>query len=204
MLVKLKVAETFDFTFVDGSTSAAQVIVAANNPTDPFSASGSVQMYGLDQWAQFYTYARVHGCKVRGQCTPAQNDAGTTFSSGYYAYNLILWPSIYAAGISSDDIAASMPYARTKVATVYDMKFQVLSGYMSTAKVHGVSPMAVKTEDDYRTLTTGSTDPTNVWYWHFTVVPHSGVTGTEDQRFKLVLVVTMYVELSGQKQLGAS
>lgn len=204
MFVKLKIAETFDFTFVDGSTTAQQVIVAANNVTDPFSASASVQMYGLDQWANFYTYARVHGCKVRGQVTPAQDDGGTSNTAGYWAYHHILWPSIYATGITTDDLAAQMPYAKSKVANIYDIKSQILTGYMSTAKVFGVTPMAVKTEDNYRTLTTGITDPTNVWYWHYTIVPHTGVTGTQDQRFKLVLLVVMYVELSGQRQLGAS
>lgn len=204
LFLKLKCVETFNYTFADGSVTAANVTIQANNPGDPWGSAGSTQMYGYDQWSGLYQLCRVHGAKVSYQVIAQSNDAGTGITSGAWGFWHCVAADTKSTFTGSRDLAGQYPYAKYKIANTYQMGSQVGKMAMTTRKIYGTTKQAVKSEDNWVHTLGTTVSPTNPWYFHVAVAPFNGVTGTEDQDVNVIIKLTMYCELYKRTELAIS
>lgn len=167
VVVKLRVVETFEATITTAGLQASALTVAGNSILDPYLASGTVQPYGLDQWANFYERARVHGSKIRVHSVPVKNSADTSIPPGQWWMWTVVVPSTANTTTAVNDYWEQLPRAKWNEANIYtDIKQAEIRHYASTAQIWGVDKKAVRAEDDFTQLSTGTTSPTNLWYWH--------------------------------------
>lgn len=209
MFVKLTVSGDFEAKFSNTRTPS-NVIASGNCIVDPFLASGSVQPVGLDEWANFYYKARVLGshCKLivlAGQ-NAADGGAGTFSTSSSWALWGGIMPSNDGSGFSSQALMESSPRAKVRCMSEYDNSYskQIMS-YCSTATAKGLSPSAVRIEDGLTTLTTGSTEPADEWFWICAVAPTvTSNSAGYDVYIDFKIIITYYVELYSRKVLALS
>lgn len=107
--------------------------------------------------------------------------------------------SVITADISSP--VEEMPYVKYKTLSAYTAGAprNSVRNYMSTAKIFGVNPVAVKSEDNYGAAFTAN--PVDAWYWIVITQPSDEATAMTST---LLVEIVYYVELLSRKNLVQS
>jgi len=183
---------------VSGNVSsgvAADNIFHGNSSYSPRTTGGH-QPYGFDQWAQFYSHYRVHGSSIQAQFLPTSTGSGLVTSMWATVY-----PSLTATPDSYPYPIQEMPYSKTKMFNIYSAgnKENMISKYISTAKILGIPRTAANDVINYSAAT--NANPSILWYWHV-------VTGSVDAASSVTIYfrfkVTQYVEFFRRNQLNYS
>lgn len=193
MFVKLRYLERYNQTHAAGI--GAELYFRANSIYRPAGAGGSRQPYGSDQWENFYGYYTVYGSRIKVTLLQTQN----TNLPMDVAVVPSRQTSIITADISSP--VEEMPYSKYRQVSAYTngMRQNVISSYMSSAKMFGVNPVAVKSEDNYGAAF--GANPVDAWYWIVITQPSDEATAMTST---LLVQITYYVELLSRKNLAQS
>lgn len=152
--VKLRYCDTYTAT----STLGALVlqVMRGNSLFDPDSTGSGHQPFGFDQWKTIMSYYRVLASSIRVSCIAQTSTSGATES-----FRIIVAPRLDTSALVVNS-ASELPYAQTALGQLFKPVY--MQQYMTTAKVWGVNPSSVTSEDDYAALITAN--PVAQWYWH--------------------------------------
>lgn len=197
--VKLNYYCTLNFTL--SNLNGAYYVFRGNSLFDPEYASGGGQPYAFDQWGQFYNHYRVYGSSIKViSCLP-NSDTFENYPSMQGA-TLAITPSVDINSLGTYVDAyefREMPYTRIKGSTMYS-PIRNLKNYMSTAKITGVSKVAVKAESDYSANIVSN--PNKQWFWVMYMLPPTAVSNTAI--WEVAIKITYYAEFYGRYMLGRS
>lgn len=193
LFIKLRYTQRIAQTHAAGV--GAEQVFRGNSLFDPDLTGGGHQPYGFDQWVNFYSYYTVYGSTCKVQLIPTTNT--------YLAYDLAVVPSLDQTIVSTDASTPveEMPYSKYRLVPSYNVGLRdtVVKSYMSTAKIWGASPIAVKTEDAYSAAVT--TNPASQWYWNVITQPSDVSTANTNS---ILVTITYYCEFSARKDIGSS
>lgn len=192
IFVKLKYTQRLAQTHAAGV--GAEQVFRGNSIFDPDLTGGGHQPYGFDQWSNFYSYYTVYGSSCKVQLIPT--------TSTFLGYDCAVVPSLDSTIISTspDTPIEEMPYSKYRIVAAYAVgTIPAIKSYMSTAKIFGAEPVAVKTEDNYSS--TVGNNPANVWYWNIITQPSDLTTANANN---LLVTITYYVQFSARKEIGSS
>lgn len=134
---------------------------AGNSLFDPNVTGGGTQPFGFDQWAAIYTRYLVYASQATVEACIT-----STASVDTYTFKILLVPFSLTTALSSlsEDVVSQMPHAKSKTCSVYNEgQGNMLSSYISTARVYGVSPAYVEMDDTYGA--TMAANPSRLWGW---------------------------------------
>jgi len=194
LFVKLKFTCRLFQTHAAGT--AALHVFRGNSLYDPDYTTGGIQPYGHDQWSQFYEYYTVYGSSIKATLFPSTNT--------YQAYDIAVVPSSETTATSAATLTApieEMPYSRYRTVTSYNTgtKSSIVRHYMSTAKIFGANPLAIKTEDSYSAVY--NANPASIWYWLVYTQPSDEATANSNN---ITITITYYCEYSDRRNLTTS
>lgn len=143
------------------STSNLQ-IYSGNSLYDPDVTFTGAQPYGFDQLAGLYGDYVVYGAKIELQIVPTGSDEIPHNNAIQFA--LFPTPDQSIPNTNIMQTFAQFPYAQYKTANATTGQGKLFfKGYMSTAKMFGVSKQTVTSDDRYGALV--NDDPEKPWYW---------------------------------------
>lgn len=193
IFVKLKYAERLQVAHAAGI--AVEDVYSGNSCFDPSITGGSYKPYGFNQWTDFYRYYTVYGSRIK--VTPII----TTNTN--MPLDVAVVPSTVNTIVTSDiaDPVETNPYAKWVLGGTYraGVPSNAVRNYMSTAKIWGVSPVAVRAEDAYAAAV--GTNPVDQWFWIVVTQPLDEATAVTCY---IMVEITYYVEFSVRKNLARS
>lgn len=190
-LLKMKYVERVSLADGVGGVGAIQVY-RANSVYDPDYTGTGAQPLSLDQWANFYNYYKVLGCKIDVKAFPLTS----TVANANCILAIVPTPTIMT--VTTDTITASqMPYAKTFfVGPANGGVIGHASQYMSTKKIFGKKDVD---DEEYKALLSAS--PQNAWYYNIIA---DAVDGLSTFDIDLIVTVTYYIELTERVVLAQS
>lgn len=191
--VKLKYQQRISLSSTSGTMD--EYLFRGNGPYDPDGSFGGGQPTGYDQWTALYKRYLCRASKIKIDLINVDgviNEAETC--------EFAVLPTPYQSFTPSDcqEIGA-LPYGKFTVADLHNSKDNLLSSYMSTAKIWGVSHGAVSSDNQYAALYNGL--PLNQWYWNIYIQPANEVA---TETYTLYVTVTYYMEFWERKMLTPS
>lgn len=195
LFVKLNYVDTFTYAIAAGV--AVETTFRGNSLYDPDKTNAGHQPLGHDQWSNFYGSYRVYGSKIQSQVF--------YMTSGSTAANYTTFMAVYPT--LNDTISTypypleEYPYCTVKNTNIYQQgnPQNKIKKYMSTAKIFGVKPISVKTEDDFTAIVTAN--PVNDFYWN---VVCGTLDASSDATLKVWVKITYYAEYFARKNLPYS
>lgn len=193
MFVKLRYCERISQTHAAGI--GAEVYFRGNSLYQPSSVSSARQPYGFDQWFNFYGYYTVYGSKIKVTNLVTQNSN--------LPMDCVVVPSRSTSVITADvsSPVEEMPYCKYRQMSAYTngLNHSIVRNYMSSVKMFGVAPVAVKSEDNYGAAVTAN--PVDAWYWIVITQPSDEGTAMTSE---LTVEITFYAEFNSRKNLAQS
>lgn len=166
-------------------------IMRGNGPRDPDYAIGGGTPLGYDELMRLYGSYRCYASKVKVRVTPKDSTVGVQ--------NIVcsVFPSTDAVTMSNVDAIQEQPYSKTIYRNLYSGN-PVLSSYMATNRIYGVTKRAVSIEDYY--AGDNSMDPVKEWYWHIYVYSQDNLS---DINCYLNVEVVYYLEFFERNKLDS-
>lgn len=168
---------------------------AGNSLYDPDITGVGHQPLGYDQWTPLYNKYTVFGSKI--EVNFCNVDAVTTNAPNAQNVMVGLLPTPSAVSISNIAAAGDImgmsefPYGKYKVGNIVDAAPRLtLKGYLSTAKIDGVTKSKVNDDPNYTGLY--NSNPTNMWRWNI------GIQATDKASSvggRLLVKITYYAKL---------
>lgn len=197
IFVKMRYCIRFQATHAAGI--GAEYFISGNSIYRPDNSGGSnSQPYTFDQWATLYGYYTVYGASIKAQ--------QCFVTATHESVDMAVFPIISNITIVGSNIShpvEEFPYCKYKIGSTYTSgsNDNILRSYISTAKIFGASPLAIKSEDNYSAAVTAN--PVNRWYWCVITQP-TNVTEGPAITTEVILQLVYYVEFSGRQWPAAS
>lgn len=165
---------------ITGSSGAKGVQqFRGNSCYDPDFTGTGTQPVGFDELMALYARFRVTGSKITVRATKALQTETD---------DLVVLPTALSTLVGTDlDTLAEQPFAKRKVGK-FGIITPVISSYMSTGAMYGLSKQAVRAEKDF-TGTSGS-DPSLPWYW---TVAYQSIDRSSTQAIYAAVTIEYYV-----------
>lgn len=181
LYLKMKYHETSSLTSSAGVPASYIFRTSLNDPN--LTASGHYPM-GRNQWSAFYNQYRIYGIgyKVTAYNTSAADVANFT---------VIQKPN--ATAVVSIDQQWETQYAKTKQCGLFGSgtSSKIISGYMSTAKICGITKQRLSNDDIFSALFTAN--PVSMAYLHIYGSPADGAGSlTLQLNVQLMFYVQMF------------
>jgi len=144
------------------TTGAFSYQFRGNSPFDPDFTSTGGQPANYDDWSSLYLRYRCHASTISVHVLTS--NSGTEPTSWVFAPRTVST----ALTLGSFFDAASMPYAKTRLLSIYrtGASDSVFKGSMTTRKMLGLSKVEYDGRDDLTAAVT--TNPALQWFWHIT------------------------------------
>jgi len=190
--VKLVYRENLSYSQTSGDL--ADQVYRANSLFDPDLTGTGGQPYLFDQWASVYGVYTVIGTGIEVQAMVGGTNA-TNCRVG-------ITPTTTSTAFATTDqeLSEERPYSTVRMcqmgATGIGQTY--LKGYISTAKMNGLTQQTVHNDSLWSGLVGGN--PSNQWYWHvWNYVPSANT-----QSLQLVVKLTFYVVFRTRISPGTS
>lgn len=163
---------------------------SGNSLFDPDPSVGGAQPTGFDQYAAFYRFYHVAGCKIRLEFI-------NTDSSSVIQCGVVPGTNQLAAGDLTVMYPLEWPYSVERTLGPLTSSFSrcMLNRYMSTKKIYGY-----KTSNNGNYISAVSASPTNQWYWNIWV--RNAAAAAVPFRIKIKLVY--YCHFFGRQEIEVS
>jgi len=190
--VKLKYNEGLTWSQAAGALSAN--IYRSNSLFDPDLTGAGGQPYLLDQWAALYGSYRVNGVKITAWFSM---NGGGGFNS--CMIGITHSPESTSFGSSGQELIQEQPYTRKKFVKMGNSSVgqAVVSSYMSTRKILGLTKVQAQ-DQDYAALVT--TNSAKNWFSHVWCFCPDGNGIAANSKVDL----TFYVEFFGRQRPAVS
>lgn len=188
MRVRLPYVRLGNFTGI----GIVEEVFRGNGMFDPEVAVGGNQPLGFDEWSNLYRRYRVLASKLTIRVSSGDSVDATM---------MFVVPLNSSGSIGNRQELLENEKAKKQILGIQTSQNRgVLSYYMPSNKIRGVSESAVKNEIDYSALTTA--DPQLQWYWHAGIVDvsSSGDTISSD----VYIEIEYYVEFFDRATLTRS
>lgn len=165
-----------------------------NSLYDPDSTGAGHQPMSFDQWSALYSNYTVHGSKIEMEVLPLSS----ALIAGVLEW--LVYPGTTAPVIGDGEFSRykEQKYTKAGFTNHYKGKYTTRN-YISTAKMFGRSPVAIKSDVSFSAAI--NANPTNVWYWNTAVRVCDGAT-TGD--FRIIFKVVYYAEMWNSPPLPES
>lgn len=170
------------------TTTPFAQIFRGNSIFDPDLSGGGHEALGSDQWLAFYRSFVVIGSRITLQAIPVGGSGALTLSA-----------QSGTTGTITPLVLAEKAYSKTVLLSAGSNPRKV-SMYMNTAKVLGIDPVKVRTDDSFTALI-GSTNPVEGFHWIWSYQDPDGATATTA---RIVTTIAYDVILFDRKRLVAS
>jgi hypothetical protein len=138
--------------------SPAQIYLRANDLSDPRGSAGSGSPQGFTEWMAIYKCFRV----IQTTCL------ATLCNESLYTAHAVLSAATESTGALTVEEAMMNPFQVNSVLPMSTSNSKViLVRTLSTCQVLGISPSAIRSENDLSGLV--STAPTTLWYYLLTI-----------------------------------
>lgn len=192
IMTKLKYTGTYTLSDATGGVGAAQIF-RGNSIYDPDYTGVGGQPLGHDEWANFYTYYKVHGSSIKVTFLPTVS----TVANSNLVCSVCPTLGIMSTGSFTSVDLMEQPYANWTISgPANGGVIRTLKKYMSTKKIFGQKQID---DDDFEGVFSGN--PQNPWYWSVFAFP---VDGSSTFTLDMVVQVTYYVELKNRINLPQS
>lgn len=193
-IVKLRYSDSGTGTSTAGA--AFPYIYAGNNIYDPDVTSTGSQPLGYAGYAAQYVYYNVRASAI-------QLSVISTTTTTQLTQNMIcgVYPSLLTTSQPTNiNDFMSYPYVKYRISSAAfgSLPSNVITNYMTTAKIMGVLPHMSQADTAFSGGTSGSPVPPQPWYW---VIQAACADLTSTGNLLWIVHVDYYVEFWGRKNL---
>lgn len=192
--IRVKLRYNEGLTWSQAAGALAANVYRSNSLFDSDFTGVGGQPYLFDQWSAFYGSYRVNGLKITAWFSM---NGGGGFNS--CMIGITHTPSSTSFGVASQDLIQEQPYTRKKFVKMGNTSVgqAVVSSYMSTRKILGLTKTQSQ-DQDYASLVT--TSPTRQWFSHVWCFAPDGNNIAANSKVDL----TFYVEFFGRNRPDVS
>lgn len=201
---RLRVPLKWTIQLTVGATAGvgSQVVIAANDITDPATSLGATQPYGYDVLKVAYSRFVVLGSAIQVAFLQSTGGTNTFFASLMKA---VIFPSTLTTSMVSDyESAAQRPLAKDLIfrndGYGYINGSVIMRNYCSSAKMFAVPPERIVMDGFFQGIV-NATPPTNLWYWNVVLSP---LDGSNSQNTTARITMIQYCEFYEPVELAST